>query len=671
MGNVWKFRKLCAVICVFLAITLSGCMAADNLQETVPSTGNLEDTTVIIESPDEEDQYSENIAQTEENTTPITYFLADINFLNIEDTIDMLQKAKADIITVPLSWCYLEPSEGMWDTDVYSQILDIFVEEGFSFIFILDAGNRQITNESGEIVNYSIPEWVYEKAGFDVMLDFTGAKVTSGSMQYVSDSTLQYYLDYCEKVIDYFGTRYRDNTVGFAPGVMSEFEIKYPQINFAWNDYSNEALQAFREYLRLEYSTVATMNEITGTDYRSFSEVVFPVINYNNSFVSGSLYDEPLYVDFQNFRSLALENFLAPVYELIHAKGFTTVSYFAQVLHPHDGIYNSGIAVNLAEYVDIAVVDYNFYDGYGLVFDTVLPAMMTNYLKSAGYANVWSGIYLERMDFRDYDAEIQETITYCVMSGVCDGLEIGGVVTTLYKDPNAKIPKFDIELRQRSEPAKVAIYVSEWNFYHSHGENPDYIDYFTDCITQMYKIVQFELGIEVDVIPDSVILSDKITQYDLIIAPGAFFVDAEVKEAIRTYVLNGGTLLQDFRFGEWDAYCNNSGDWLDELYGLSNREALSVISDVLIPVNEELQVFGECKIQEFEYPKLANLYSVASCDPDAYLFENQDGKKIGLLGTNSICLGFQPQVQYKYADDVHKQQYVKLIEWAIDTLLNK
>ena len=106
--------------------------------------------------------------------------------------------------------------------------------------------------------------------------------------------------------------------------------------------------------------------------------VSFVIINYNNSLANGQLVEAPLYVDYQLFREKELVQYLIPVYDLIHNAGYKTFSYFGQVLHPHDGIYAAGVATRLHDYVDVAVIDYNFYDGYGLVLDCALPAMMAS-----------------------------------------------------------------------------------------------------------------------------------------------------------------------------------------------------------------------------------------------------------------------------------------------------
>ena len=49
--------------------------------------------------------------------------------------------------------------------------------------------------------------------------------------------------------------------------------------------------------------------------------------------------------------------------------------------------------------------------------DSVIPAMMTNYLKNAGYPSVWTGLYLERMDYLENIAFLQETVDYAAASG--------------------------------------------------------------------------------------------------------------------------------------------------------------------------------------------------------------------------------------------------------------
>ena len=604
-------------------------------------------------------------AAKESPQVPVSFFLADVQYLDMDATIQMLHNHHATALTVPLVWSMLEPERGAYTMEAYVDRLDRFAREGFKFIFLIDGAARRIVRD-GEVVGRSVPDWVYAEAGAIPAMDFTGATSgENGPMSYAYAVNRQLYLDFARQTLEAFGQRYSGNVLGFAPAVMPEFEIKHPQENFAWNDYSEAGLEGFRSYERERYGSIDRLNAALGTQYLNFGELLMPVINYNNSIAGGALNDAPIFVEYQRYREQLVLDYVAPAFDLIHEKGYETFAYFGQVLHPHDGIYASGVAVRLADRVDTAVIDYNFYDGYDVVLDSAIPAMMTNYLKNAGYPRVWTGIYLERIDYHQNVEFIQETIDYAAASGCCDGLELGSIPLDAGGDPGVLC----FGAQKREDHSRVAIYVSEWNFYHSHGEAPAFINYFSDSITQMYKLIQFELGIDVDLLCDEAVLNGKLDQYDLLVVPGQFYVADEVRKAIEAYLKQGGRGLQDFRFGEWNEYGQNTGSWCDDCFDIAGREALHQ-EEILAPVDPVFQDL-QTVIVSAPYGVIPNIYAIAGATEDSrYLFKDESGRRFGVRTDNTICLCCQPQIQYKYAQtEEERQACVQLVRLAIEALL--
>lgn len=64
------------------------------------------------------------------------------------------------------------------------------------------------------------------------------------------------------------------------------------------------------------------------------------------------------------------------------------VSYFGEIFTSHDAIYGGGVVENLGSCVDIAVVDFNFYDGYRLKPDSDILPLMANYLAHNGFKKI-------------------------------------------------------------------------------------------------------------------------------------------------------------------------------------------------------------------------------------------------------------------------------------------
>lgn len=607
-------------------------------------------------------------------SVPTSFFLTDVQYLNLDDTIERMHACKIDTLTVPLVWSMLEPEKGQITTDAYWDRLDALAEEGFSFVFVLDASSRSIYDEQAVQVGYSIPDWVYRESDSTAMLDFTGGTGSArGAFSFSYPDNQRLYLDFCDRTIEAFGGRYKDSVLGFAPGIMPELEVKYPQENLAWTDYNEAAQDHFRGFVKEKYGTVQAMNEKLGTGCLSFGEVVLPVVNYNNSIASGQLDEHPLFADYQEFRESELLQYLIPVYDLIHEKGYKTFSYFGQVLHPHDGICATGIATKLQRYVDVAVIDYKFHDGYGPVLDGVIPAMMVNYVKSAGYDSVWAGFNAEQLinaGIEDYGF-LQEALDYVAADGRADGVEISGLQHSIKAsgDGSAGIDLACGSVR-RTTPAKIAIYASEWNFYRSHGESQAFIHYFSDCVAQMYKIMRFEMDMDVDILCDEAVLGRGLGQYDLLVIPGQFYVADAVREAIEAYMKGGGRVLQDFRFGEWNEYGQNTGSWSDGYFDIAAREALHQEETVEV-VDPDFQGIGSVAFTA-PYALIPNVYAIAGSSEDSrYLFRDEAGKYYGTRTDHTICLCWQPQVQYKYAEtEEERQACVQVIKTAVEALLN-
>ena len=182
---------------------------------------------------------------------PVSFFLADVQYLDLDSTIELMRECDVTVLTVPLAWSILEPEKGSFQVDSYWEKLDILAEQGFDFIFLLDASSRCILNEQEVVVCTSIPEWVYQEPGAMTMLDFIGSTGSArGSLSYSYPANQALYLDFCRRTIEAFDERYGESILGFAPGVMPEFEIKYPQENFAWVDFNEDAQNHFRAFLK-------------------------------------------------------------------------------------------------------------------------------------------------------------------------------------------------------------------------------------------------------------------------------------------------------------------------------------------------------------------------------------------------------------------------------------
>lgn len=608
------------------------------------------------------DEINRNINRESYEETNVTCFYNDLQYMDCEKARDYLLEQNIYKITVPIAWSEVEPQRDSWEFDRIDEKIKIFADAGFEFIFILDAGGRMIVDESGKEIQSSIPDWVWDEADGQKMLNFEGhTGIGRTCFDYASKHNVDLILEFYDETIAHLEKTIGDHITGFAPGIMWEFEIKWPQEGYAWTSYTDASEEAFVKYLINKYETLEDMNVFLKTSYNSWAEVRQPIVNYRNSITQVSLADEPLYPDFMLYREAVLEEFVSPLFDCIHEKGYVTVGYFGQVLHPHDGIYGAGIVQRLNDKVDIAVIDCNFYDGYSNIYDDILPAFMTNYMVNLGYKSVYTGIYVERLDMSEASDFIQQVLNYVEASGMSDGYELGGL------RGSEIFPDFEYRNTKRNERAEIALYVSEWNYYKDHGEYPEYINYFTDAVAQMYKIIQYEIGMDVDIISDKHVLDGTIYEYDVVGLIGQFYVDETVKDEILAYTQAGGKLFSDFRFGEWDIYGNNTEDWLDSAFGIIGREALAGESKLI--ENAEWMKVGQGRVYAFG-ENIPSRFAIMGDESTSYLFRDDKERMYGLANDRTLVLCWQPQLLYKYAFNEEEKQYaVKVIKAALEYLI--
>ncbi len=640
------------------------------------SDTSVAEETMLTESPYSRKPLAYGSA---ENGTqcPVSFFMADLQVQDVgsSEIIEMMNSCDVSTLTIPLAWSFLEKEKGVFDPTEYDEMLEPYVKAGFRFIFLLDGAGRQITGKDGDVIANSLPKWLFDEENASKQRDFLGYEAVSYGFSYSNPENLTYYLQFCKEAMDYFGSKYKEQVVGFAPGIMNEFEIKYPQTLYAWTDYSEDALSAFHEWLREKYITIDELNETLGTSFPGFTSITFPVINYNNTLASGGLSDGPLFMDFQCFREQKLLDYIVPVLQEIRQEGYRSIGYFGQTLSNHDAMYVSAAVCKLAQYTDIAVIDYNFHDGYSEVYDSIIPAMMVNYIKNAGYREVWAGLYFERIPYLEHMDSLQQTIDYIAADGLANGFEIGGIIETFKEKGTAARPSLTYGITDRSGQPRIAIYAGKWDFYKSHGEQVRYFNYFSDALAQMYKIVRFELNYPVDILCDEAILRGETEKYDLLILPSQFYVETAVRKKIEQYLSGEGRAIMDCRFGEWNEKGLNTASWSDSFFGIGSKQAYFVEEMTLNA--EKGTPFSEMESYTLRsyYPAIPDLYAIIpqTTEQDAKtLFTDEAGQPIGVYTENTIIWGFQPQIQYKYSmAEEERKQATQIVDLSIRYLLKK
>ena len=599
----------------------------------------------------EETNYTLNLEKEKIDSFKSIYYGGDndIVFEDPNEVVSFLDaQGECNAVTIPIAWSMVEPVDDQYSYDKYKLVLEKITEAGYDLIIVIDAGGRSILKD-GEIVSYSIPDWLWEKYPQAESIDFEGNK--TGSFDYFSTEGIEEIRNFYSNTIEWLLDNYKSDIVGIAPGIMGEGEIKYAQTGFRWQSYSNAANKKFQAFLCKKYGSIERLNKKMETNYSSFFEIEMPIINYNNTVTSINTEENRLFTEMMICRENQIKEFVSKLVELIHEKKQIAIGYFGQFMFPLDAIYATGVVSKCSDLFDAAVIDYNFFDGYKEVYDADIPAYLTNLVSNLGYKKVYTGLYFERVSLDGKSDFIKELSDNIVIDGHSDGLEIGSLANNTEDNIS-----FTSTTKKNKEKSKIAIYTSEWNFYKTHGENEEYQSYLSDSVVKLYHILQFELGVPVEVISDYNIESDQLNNFDIVFLPCQIFVPETSVKEFENYIKNGGKLIQDFRFGEYDNYGKSMAKKANEIFGIEElkmQEGNSILID-----NKTNCYYGIKSIGK----GIPSSCSYRTKDNSKKLFLTLDLRKVGVKTKNTVTWGFQPQIQYQKKND---DKYINLINDSI------
>ncbi|WP_425623144.1 beta-galactosidase [Bifidobacterium adolescentis] len=178
-----------------------------------------------------------------------------------DDDVCLMKKAGVNTVALAIfSWDRIQPQENRWDFGWLDRIIDKLGKAGIA----TDLASATAT----------APLWLYEKHPEVLPRDKFGHQVNVGSRQSWSPTSpvfKEYALTLCRKLAE----RYGSNPYVTAWHMGNEY---------GWNnreDYSDNALEAFRAWCRRKYGTIDALNQAWGTTFwgqemNSFDEVLIP-----------------------------------------------------------------------------------------------------------------------------------------------------------------------------------------------------------------------------------------------------------------------------------------------------------------------------------------------------------------------------------------------------------
>ena len=178
-----------------------------------------------------------------------------------DDDVCLMKKAGVNTVALAIfSWDRIQPQENRWDFGWLDRIIDKLGKAGIA----TDLASATAT----------APLWLYEKHPEVLPCDKFGHPVNAGSRQSWSPTSpvfKEYALTLCRKLAE----RYGANPYVTAWHMGNEY---------GWNnrnDYSDNALNAFRLWCERRYGTIGALNQAWGTTFwgqemNSFDEVLIP-----------------------------------------------------------------------------------------------------------------------------------------------------------------------------------------------------------------------------------------------------------------------------------------------------------------------------------------------------------------------------------------------------------
>ena len=551
--------------------------------------------------------------------------------------------------TVYLNWSDIESRKGQYDFAHYHRYVDAIVQGGLSLLLVIDMGGRPYKDETGQIVpNLStVPQWIIAAHPDMAMRNFSGE--ASWQPDFTDPAVRKYADPFIAQTVEHFSKRYPGKVLGYAIGLQEEHEIKYGQMGYQWRDYKDSTQNAFAQKYNAKQ----------------------PVINYNNNIAAGVPKVEPLLHAHKDFREARLQEATCAYANVIRSKGAEAIGYFAETFTSHDAIYATGIVEKLAPCIDIAVIDFNFYDGYGLVADSDVLPTLANYMGSLGYKKVMVGAYAERWEAAKKTQELMPVIRRSIAQSLSQahviGYEIGGfqhqgnggaLASLEMVKLNASTPKpLPATSGKPVGQIKIGILGSTTNFHVWHGERSAGRNPHRDALFASYKILSQEPGMDVHVIGEKNLLQDGpiIQQLDAILVPHQAAMPQSVKAKLTAFWKNGGAVIQDMRLGEFDENGKPSFDWMHEVFGIANIEWRPNRGVFLI----DGQVY-RIKPSKRLYTNYASItprpgYRLLATEP------LKQGQGIMVRGERTLAFGFMPQLVEDTTQDAWKKLFVREI----------
>jgi hypothetical protein len=582
-----------------------------------------------------------------------------------------LRTQKFNHVTIYVGWSEIEAKEGHFDFSEIDKNLRLIRSHGFKVILVLDASGRYLFNSKGTLNSTgkpimgtdgkldagknSIPDWIRSKASL-FAFDFSGNR--TNQISFYSEPAMAAVEKFFQASSRHFTTQFPGMVTGFGIGFQEEHEIKFGQTGYQWRDYGSEAQSAFQR-----------AKPVIGS---------MPIINYNNQ-IDATPRREPGLTPWMEFREDRLVDVTCRMSRAIRSQSGRAVGYFGEFFTSHDAIYAMGAVDRLAPCLDIAVADFNFYDGYAPVPDPWVVRLMVNHMKNVGYKRILAGVYGERLPpagagkNKDLNPLAASVVLASSEAGY-SGFELAGLHPSVSEWQIKQLP---LELTQDfvnlipsykarnkacdSGRPRIGIYASKANFYFWHGERSQGKNIHRESLIRLFQLLCESGQFSPEIIGDGN-LQNLNGKYAAVFVPHQAALSDESVAQLTKYVRNGGKLIQDMRLGEFATTGENRGGWMSKTFGIRGIEWGQSAGQFRIKSGAVLTL-DPASHAGFRY---ANLIPMSGFTLLAPALKNPNAG-IGILGKNTLAFGAMPHL----VEHAEQKQWRSFLLDSMETLLEK
>lgn len=465
----------------------------------------------------------------------------------LEEDLDTIVELGCNVIRIAeFSWHLMEKREGEYDFSFFDNVIAKAKERGLKVIM----GTPTAT----------IPAWLAKKHP-SILSEFEGGKKRSFGGRHVYCFSSSHMYAYSEKIVRALVEHYKDEKAIVAWQIDNE-------IGHEGSDecYCANCQEKFQGYLREKFDgDIDKLNETYGTtfwsqEYNSFDEIPTPAETITT-------HNPALRLDWERFRSKSIVDFME-----FQARLIRELAPNATVMHDFPG---GGLTKHVDYSKVAAVLDkvaYNNYPVWGGQKEPIAPheiAFGLDYIRGLKGENFWITEAIMGAQGHDVTGFLPrpnqaKMWSYQSMAHGCDSLmyfryrgATKGAEQFCYgviDADNVKRRKFyevqsffqDISKYSQALTAPIKNQVAIVYDYDSLASfRIQRQSILLDVQTEMQKFykVFYDVNVGVDIIPEDRGFAD----YKIVILPQLIITKPEMREKIRAYVENGGTVVLTYR----------------------------------------------------------------------------------------------------------------------------